>query len=170
VGSSLGGEPEVVVLISGDEKEAIRRKVQVWIFCTRESGAGRVFLVLKTLPERGGFWQPVTGGVESGESLEGAARREVQEETGLTRVHRLIQLDEPFSFESRWGGSVTEYGFAIEVLSSSMKEPEILLDGREHESAIWVSSAEALNKVHFQSNAKMLQGLLKKLENEEIDR
>jgi lipoyl(octanoyl) transferase len=42
---------------------------------------GRV-LMLRRSPERGGFWQPVTGRIEPGESPEAAARRELFEETG----------------------------------------------------------------------------------------
>ncbi|HYQ81813.1 MAG TPA: lipoyl(octanoyl) transferase LipB, partial [Anaeromyxobacteraceae bacterium] len=42
---------------------------------------GRV-LVLRRSPERGGFWQPVTGRIEPGEPPQAAARRELLEETG----------------------------------------------------------------------------------------
>lgn len=42
---------------------------------------GRV-LLLRRSPERGGFWQPVTGRIEPGETPEAAARRELGEETG----------------------------------------------------------------------------------------
>jgi lipoyl(octanoyl) transferase len=42
---------------------------------------GRV-LLLRRSPARGGFWQPVTGRIEPGESPEAAARRELFEETG----------------------------------------------------------------------------------------
>jgi lipoyl(octanoyl) transferase len=39
-------------------------------------------LLLKRAPERGGFWQPVTGRMEPGESPLETARRELREETG----------------------------------------------------------------------------------------
>ncbi len=42
---------------------------------------GRV-LLLRRAPERGGFWQPVTGRIEPGEAPIEAARRELREETG----------------------------------------------------------------------------------------
>ncbi|HSM92018.1 MAG TPA: lipoyl(octanoyl) transferase LipB [Anaeromyxobacteraceae bacterium] len=42
---------------------------------------GRV-LLLRRSPERGGFWQPVTGRIEAGEAPIDAARRELGEETG----------------------------------------------------------------------------------------
>jgi lipoyl(octanoyl) transferase len=42
---------------------------------------GRV-LLLKRAPERGGFWQPVTGRMDPGEAPIETARRELREETG----------------------------------------------------------------------------------------
>ena len=42
---------------------------------------GRV-LLLKRAPERGGFWQPVTGRMDPGETPRETARRELREETG----------------------------------------------------------------------------------------
>jgi lipoyl(octanoyl) transferase len=42
---------------------------------------GRI-LLLRRSPERGGFWQQVTGRIERGEEPEAAARRELLEETG----------------------------------------------------------------------------------------
>ncbi len=42
---------------------------------------GRV-LLLKRAPERGGFWQPVTGRMDPGETSMETARRELREETG----------------------------------------------------------------------------------------
>ncbi len=47
------------------------------------------FLLLRRSPHRRtlrGVWQPVTGGIERGETAWQAARREVSEETGLTPV------------------------------------------------------------------------------------
>jgi len=45
------------------------------------SADGRV-LLLRRAPERGGFWQPVTGRIDAGEGPAEAARRELREETG----------------------------------------------------------------------------------------
>lgn len=59
----------------------IRRSVECWVI-----GPGRRILLL-LVPERpgwhGAFWQPITGGIEAGESARRAAVREVTEETGV---------------------------------------------------------------------------------------
>jgi len=44
---------------------------------------GPEFLVLLRSPEKHGYWNPVAGGIEPGESPEQAAMRELAEETGL---------------------------------------------------------------------------------------
>ena len=60
------------------------RQIEVHLF--RRRGAKVEFLILRRSPDRtlGGVWQPVTGGIERGESAMAAAAREVLEETGLT--------------------------------------------------------------------------------------
>ena len=68
-----------------------QRKVQIWIGC-RDQGI-HYFLIFKTVPQRGSFWQPVTGHVEVGESDQEAALRELKEETGYT-VDELIKIGE----------------------------------------------------------------------------
>lgn len=60
------------------------RQIEVFLFRRR---ARRVeFLLIRRAPDRSlaGIWQPVTGGIEKGESAYRAAAREVHEETGLT--------------------------------------------------------------------------------------
>lgn len=59
-------------------------KVEGMIF--RRTKDGPEYLLLKRLPERNGFWQPVTGGVEDEETHEEALYREVFEETGVRNL------------------------------------------------------------------------------------
>ena len=55
--------------------------MEVAVFVTRRSGSE--VLILHRVPEQGGYWHVVAGGVESGETVTEAAERELQEETGL---------------------------------------------------------------------------------------
>ncbi len=152
-----------------DQVTERRSKVQVWVYWVPHSPQlqahiGVRFLVLRTLPERGGFWQPVTGGVESGEIPEVAALREALEETGLAPGRPIFKIGEPFEFESRWGLAV-EFPFGFEVNEPRDQPPAIQLDLREHDQFAWVSAEEALRRVKFASNKKNLVDLIQKLEN-----
>ena len=71
-----------------------------------------LYLLLKRQPHRGGFWQPVTGGVEEGEDLKETALRELNEETGITEVLEVISDLHYFEFEANGGhGWMKEYVF-----------------------------------------------------------
>src|ERR1051326_3162641 len=130
-----------------------RRKVQVWIYARGPDG-GLQFLVLLLRPERGAFWQPVTGTVEPGESDAQAADRESDEETGLAFEGTARAISYAFEFESR-GERFHEAVFVREArwdLRSALK-----LDAREHVRGEWVASEDALTRVKFDSNREGLR-------------
>jgi ADP-ribose pyrophosphatase YjhB (NUDIX family) len=127
----------------------MKRKVQVWIH--RD---GRV-LLLRTLPTRGAFWQPVTGSVEEGETLEAAALREAAEETGLRYAARPKAIGYEFSYETRGGKKIDETAFALAAPAG-----EIRLDAHEHDDHRWVTVAEANDLLRYDSNRDALHVLV----------
>lgn len=137
------------------------RKVQVWIY-TQKPDKGLVeVLLFQTNEKRGRFWQPVTGKVEKDEPLVKAALREAQEETGFSLTvenHHPESLNYDFEFDGKWG-KAHEYAFCIGI----PEKWEPVLDPKEHEHYEWVTPAEAMKRMNFDTNQKGLANLLKKL-------
>lgn len=107
-----------------------------------------LFLLLKRQPERGGFWQPVTGGVEKGEDLKEAALREIEEETGIKNFVKVLENIHYFEFEANGGfGWMKEYVFGVEV----HKEAESVISD-EHSEQKWCSFSEALDLLKYENN------------------
>jgi dATP pyrophosphohydrolase len=69
----------------------MRLPIQVEAIIFRRKGNIVEYLLLKRLPDRNGFWQPVTGGLEQGETRTEALRREIREETGIKSLIRTIE-------------------------------------------------------------------------------
>jgi dATP pyrophosphohydrolase len=76
----------------------MRLPIQVEAIIYRRNGDEVEYLLLKRTPERSGFWQPVTGGVEEGETRKEALCREISEETGLKNMIRVSKGLDYFEF------------------------------------------------------------------------
>ncbi len=111
------------------------------------------YLLLKRTPEREGFWQPVTGGLEEGETKMEALEREVLEETGIGNPVRTIE--DVYSFELSTALDEKEYVYGVEVLPTE----EIEIDRREHSEYRWCSLEEALRLLKWKENKKALERL-----------
>jgi len=137
---------------------AALRKVQVWILIDLPNK--QAVLLLKTSPQRGSFWQPVTGSVEKEESDLTAALREAMEETGLKIVREQLQaLNYGFSF-FRGSEQIEETVFFVKLNGTT--EPAIMLDNREHSEFKWCSLKQAMVDLKFDSNRKALSLLITK--------
>ncbi|NIO37085.1 NUDIX domain-containing protein [Candidatus Bathyarchaeota archaeon] len=108
------------------------------------------YLLLKRNPERGGFWQPVTGGLEEGETRDEALEREVLEETGIKNPVRIIK--DVYCYELSSPLHEKEYVYGVEVLP----EEEIKIDSREHSEHRWCSLEESLKLLKWKENKEAL--------------
>ncbi len=102
-------------------------------------------LLLRRTPERGGFWQTVTGRLEDGETPAQAAAREVHEELG--RPLEVVDLDYRHAFalgEELPPRLVEESGFLARWTEGA--EPQL---GPEHDAAEWVGLEEAAARLPF---------------------
>lgn len=128
----------------------MKKKVQVWI---RGWSADRELrlLLLRLVPSRGGFWQPVTGHVDPGETLEDAAHREAREETGIL-FHSLPRaLHHAFQYEGKFGAT-TEHVFSLETEGT----PAPLLSPDEHDAWEWLTPDAAKERVPFPVYREMI--------------
>ncbi len=139
------------------------RKAQVWIMGRTPRAELRV-LLFKLTEERGGHWQPVTGGLDDGESFPDGALREAREETGFRFRGKPRSLDHEFRFEGRWGPAV-ERAFLLQVPGRGAKAGLLAprLDPREHVAAAWALPEEALQLVPFEAQRQGLRRALARL-------
>lgn len=136
------------------------RKVQVWIY--QRHREPRV-LIFKTTPKRGDFWQPVTGGVEAGETYAEAALREAREESGHEFGGAPEDLEHSFEFDGQWGAA-EECAFALNWMPDEGGAPPIAkVDPTEHVEYRWVSLPEAAELIRFDSNRAALHRLAARL-------
>ena len=110
----------------------------------RRGPGGPEVLLLERTPERGGFWQPVTGKLEPGEETAAAAARELGEETRLAGPVRPLDYRHCFAFGDDPRPRVfEETAYVAEVTS----DVAVQLCPAEHRRFEWVAVAEALGRV-----------------------
>jgi 8-oxo-dGTP pyrophosphatase MutT (NUDIX family) len=116
-----------------------------------------LFLLMKRVLQKGGFWQPLTGGVRVGENLEQALRREVEEETSIATVDRIIDLEYGFNFTDH-GQSYDEFIFGVQVPNDA----QVSLSS-EHEEYRWSTREEAISLLKWDGNIEGLKRLCQKI-------
>lgn len=129
-------------------------KIQAFLF--KKIGDNYQFLLLKRIVSRGDFWQPITGRAKKNENLLKAAKREVEEETGITNFRRVIE--NIYSFNLEEDPSKKEVVFAFEVAP----ENQIFLDTNkylEHDEFRWCSYEEAISLLKWPQNKEAIKKL-----------
>lgn len=114
-------------------------------------------LLLERTPEKGGFWQPVTGRVDAGERPDRAAVRELKEETGLEAPTQPI--DSPHAFA--WGTSGPRVAREFPFIARVSQSAPIVLSA-EHVRSEWVTADEAIARVPFEGLKRSLRTATKR--------
>ncbi|MDY7228193.1 lipoyl(octanoyl) transferase LipB [Hyalangium rubrum] len=134
------------------EPAAPMRTVSVAL--VRGRGPEARVLVVRRTPERGGFWQTLTGRVEPGESPEQAAARELEEETGLRVPMRALGYRHSFALGERLPPVLAEEtGF----VAWCPEDQQVRL-GPEHDAYEWLEPRAAMERLPFQG----LRGTVKR--------
>jgi len=147
------------------------RTTQLECIVFRRKNDSYEFLILKRIPHKGGFWQPVCGGMEKEDkSLLDAAFRELKEEANIQQndILNIFPNVHYFKINKHYltGNPIPpikEYVFGFEIKPNFT----ITLDKNiypEHEEIKWVSFEEALILLKWENNKdgfKKLNKLLK---------
>lgn len=140
----------------------MRLPIQVSIFIVRPTSlGGHEYLMLHRVLKRLSFWQPVTGGVESGETLDQTAQRELTEETGFSPddlrsfgFSYTFPPDEFFKevYETP-PDEITVHVFVAWAPTGA--EPKI--DPIEHDACRWCSLDEALELLYWWDDREAIE-------------
>ena len=131
----------------------MRRSIEAWIYHPED---GEI-LLLKVEAEKLSFWQPITGGIESGESPEEACLREIKEETGmLLACSSLTTLGD---FTVKIDENLTIHKNLFLVLTEQ-KEIQI---SDEHVGAQWVALDKVSSQLYWPSNQATFEMISEKL-------
>jgi 8-oxo-dGTP pyrophosphatase MutT (NUDIX family) len=134
----------------------VRKKALVCLVWRRDAAStDKKVLLLKLIPARGAYWQPVTGSIEEGESSAEGALREAEEETGLSFERHPQFMGLEYSFQDKWGMS-KEQAFLLPIFGGEAP-PAVKIDPTEHSAFKWVSPEEALTLVKWDTNKKALE-------------
>ena len=131
----------------------MKYSIEAWIY----NPIAKEILLLKVKTEQLSFWQPITGGIENGESSEIACIREIFEETGLeielTKLlqvgHHTVVIDEDLT--------IFKTLFLVET-----KQGDIRISD-EHIDFMWTEVKKVPDILYWQSNQETFQKILEKL-------
>ncbi len=131
----------------------MRQSIEAWIYHPED---GEI-LLLKVEAEKVSFWQPITGGIESGESPEEACLREIKEETGLL-LHR-SNLTSLGDFMVKIDENLTIHKNLFLVLT----EQKAIQISDEHVGAQWVALDKVSSQLYWPSNQATFEIITEKL-------
>ena len=129
------------------------QSIEAWIYHPED---GEI-LLLKVEAEKVSFWQPITGGIESGESPEEACLREIKEETGL--ILACSNLTGLGNFTVKIDENLTIHKNLFLVLT----EQKAIQISDEHVGAQWVALDKVSSQLYWPSNQATFEIIKEKL-------
>lgn len=131
----------------------MKYSIEAWIY----NPIAKEILLLKVKTEQLSFWQPITGGIENGESSEIACIREIFEETGLEiELTKLLQVDH-YTVVIDEDLTIFKTLFLVET-----KQKDIRISD-EHIDFMWTEVKKVPDILYWQSNQETFQKILEKL-------
>lgn len=115
------------------------------------------YVILKRKKHWRGFEFP-KGGVEKGEKLAEAAKREVKEETGLNVLKlKKFNLNGKYLYNQKVYDRPGISGQTYSLFSAEVIKRKIKVDKKEHYSGEWIEFEKAIEKLTWQDQRKALK-------------
>lgn len=138
------------------------QKGEVFLFAVQDGQFS--VLLLHRRPERGNYWQPVTGSREpSDHSIAETAYREVLEETGIPKDQILSVFPDFYTFHFTYTEKGNVFEYEEHCFGFEIRDPTaVTIDHNpvdEHDSVQWFSFAEAMEILKWDENKRALQTL-----------
>ena len=108
------------------------------------------YLLLKRTKKDGGFWQPMTGTLNDGESLKECLLRELSEETGIVEYNQILENIDEFEWKNNRNKTITEYVYGIHVDKMNIQL------SKEHDKFEWFLFKEAIEILEKENNKRSL--------------
>ena len=138
---------------------AVREYTAGGVVFRRNDGQADILMI----QDRMGRWTIPKGHVETGESLEQTALREVAEETGLTQFNMGEKLDKLHFFYRKEGKLIfmTTYVFLMEATGDT--DAVVPEDSEGIVDAKWFSQEEALSLIEYRDTERLFRIALDKI-------
>ena len=139
----------------------VERSAGAVIFC--ESGKGREYLLLRhqpsgntraSRPVSAGHWSFPKGHVEQGETTEQTVRREVKEETGITRIEFIPDFKETIRYFINYDGQKRLKFVAFFLAKTNQRKITVSF---EHQGSAWLFYEQAIVTVTYRSDKQVLK-------------
>ena len=131
----------------------MRQSIEAWIYHPED----REILLLKVENEKVSFWQPITGGIESGESPEEACLREIKEETGLLLTCSNLTSLGDFTVKIDENLNIHKHLFLV------LTEQKQIQISDEHVGDQWVALDKVSSQLYWPSNQATFEIISEKL-------
>jgi len=112
-------------------------------------------------------WECPKGGVEKGESLVEAVKREIKEETGLKIIKiKKWNIFAKYKYDKIYLDRSNYKGQTYTLFSAEVKKGKIKVDKREHYLGRWMNFRDAIKKLTWSDQKKCLRLVEKWVKNE----
>ncbi len=119
----------------------------------RKTKEGREYLLIKHAPPYH-HWDFPKGHIEKGEKTEEAVRREIKEETGISKIEIIPGFKETIRYFVKYTGEKALKFVAYFLAKTNEKKIKL---SHEHEDFAWLSLEEAHGKTTYKTSKEVLK-------------